>query len=144
MLILQFTYIFRIDWTQKAKEASEFAGVEQTQLTNVNNGLENPVYSYAKNDESIKTNTVDENKKNESESQSISGSNEQVDTKSSTFDKRKRGLIIKFIICLSILILFCLSIYIHESNIVNINSFNTNSSNSNNTLNFIKNYSLIN
>ncbi len=100
MLAFQFFYILRIDWTQKAKEANEFAVKDQeSKDIELDNAyfFTNPNFDYSNNNEE-RNNVIIK----------------------STFKERKIELIIKFIVCLSILLILCLSVYVHESNFVKI------------------------
>jgi hypothetical protein len=129
LLALQFIYILRIDWTKKAKEAHEFADQEQkskdVEPTSLNS-LENPIFHYSNNKTDLNLTTqIDDNK-----SKSHTSNNK-------SFKVHKKGLIIKLILFLSVVLLFGLSIYIHESDIVRI-SYNTTTLNNDNNITFIK------
>ena len=137
LLAFQFLYILRIDWLRKAQDAYEFGSKNQISRDvelKVISSFQNPNYDYSKTkkDGLISIIKIDENAL-ESQLPNNLESNDQIKLSCIT---KKQDQIIKFIICLSLFIVLCLSVYIHESNfvIIDLNSaYNiTNNSNFNN------------
>jgi len=150
LLAFQFFYILRIDWPKKAQEAYEFGSKNQKNKDvelKVINSFRNPNYDYSKikKDGLISTIRIEENVLESQLSNNVE-SNNQIEL---SFKSRKKDLIIKFIICLSIFFALCLSVYIHESNFVTMdlhstyNITNNSSFNYSNTV-YLKRFSLNN